>query len=83
MVAREVAAGRHRARWLSTHPPSKQRAEDLERLANDAMPLFLKHRETLSWWEATFTATFTSCDACQSQLSHQHKQQQQQEQQQK
>lgn len=76
MVARESAANRQGARWLSTHPPSKQRAVDLERHAKDAMPLFLKQRETLSWWEATFTATFTSCDACEHQLASAHQQQQ-------
>jgi len=50
--------------WLSTHPPSAQRAAELAQVAPKAMPLYLSQRKRLTWFEAYFTATFQSCDAC-------------------
>jgi metalloendopeptidase OMA1, mitochondrial len=51
-------------KWLSTHPPSATRATDLAHLAPQVMPLFLDQRKKLTWWEAYFTTSFTSCDSC-------------------
>lgn len=53
------------SRWLSTHPPSRERAIELERRLSDAMPLYRETQQRLSWWARFVDFLFPSCPRCQ------------------
>jgi predicted Zn-dependent protease len=53
-----------KSRWLSTHPPSRERAIELERRLSDALPIYYAQREQMSWWASLYDAFFPSCPRC-------------------
>jgi predicted Zn-dependent protease len=65
MAALSKAKGKQPSRWLSTHPPSSERAIELERRLRDAMPIYHETQQKLVWWERFVDFLFPACPRCQ------------------
>jgi predicted Zn-dependent protease len=81
-----LSHAKQQSRWLSTHPPSRERAVELERRLSDALPLYRETRQHLSWWARLIDYLAPSCPRCAREGNNEDKKpqlvQQQQEQQQ-
>lgn len=59
-----LQAGNRKSKWLSTHPPSRERAIELERRLTEALPIYRAQREQMSWWAYLYEVFFPSCPRC-------------------